>query len=124
MLGVVVQKAMHHTEEQVVDLMHVRRLFCAQMGQLARDREALLNKMLNVNRVDVNVLNYANDRLAQLTDLTKQLQKKAAVEFQMYLQQAAAFYRGVSITLYYAYSPKLENMMALHMLRLHVYGTV
>ncbi len=90
---------MDHSEEQIQDLMLVRRLFCAQMGQLARDRKALLNKLLSVNRVDVNVLMYANDRLAQLTHLTTQLRHHAAAEFQMYLQLAAAFYRGVSMML-------------------------
>lgn len=90
---------MNHSEEQVQDLLLVRRLFCAQMGQLARDRKALLNKLLSVNRVDVNVLMYANDRLAQLTHLTTQLRHHAAAEFQMYLQLAAAFYRGVSMML-------------------------
>ncbi len=90
---------MDHSEEQLQDLMLVRRLFCAQMGQLARDREALLNKLLGVNRVDVSVLMYANDRLTQLTYLTTQLRHHAAAEFQMYLQLAAAFYRGVSMML-------------------------
>ncbi len=92
---------MDHSEEQKQDLMLVRRLFCAQMGQLARDREALLKKMLGVNCVDVNVLMYANDRLAQLTHSTKQLRNQAAAEFQMYLQLAAAFYRGVSTMLFH-----------------------
>ena len=97
--NVCLQEAMDHSEEQLQDLMLVRRLFCAQMGQLARDREALLNKLLGVNSVDVNVLMYANDRLAQLTHLTTQLRNQAAAEFQMYLQLAAAFYRGVSMML-------------------------
>ncbi|DBB06088.1 TPA: hypothetical protein ACH3X3_009648 [Trebouxia sp. C0006] len=88
-------EAMGHSEEQLQDLMLVRRLFCAQMGQPARDREALLNKLLSVNCVDVNVLMYANGRLAQLTHLTTQLRNQAAAEFQMYLQLAAAFYRGI-----------------------------
>lgn len=90
---------MDHSEEQLQDLMLVRRLFCAQMGQLAQDRETILNKLLSVNRVDVSVLMYANDRLTQLTHLTTQLRHQAAAEFQMYLQLAAAFYRGVSMTL-------------------------
>lgn len=92
-------QAVDHSEEQIQDLMLVRRLFCAQMGQLARDREALLNKLLGVNCVDVNVLMYANVRLAQLTHLTTQLRHQAAAEYQMYLQFAAAFYRGVSMML-------------------------
>ncbi|DBB06089.1 TPA: hypothetical protein ACH3X3_009648 [Trebouxia sp. C0006] len=91
----VYSEAMGHSEEQLQDLMLVRRLFCAQMGQPARDREALLNKLLSVNCVDVNVLMYANGRLAQLTHLTTQLRNQAAAEFQMYLQLAAAFYRGI-----------------------------
>ncbi len=91
------QEALDHSEEQVEDLMYVRHRFYAQLGQLARDRKTLLNKMLNDNGVEINVLCHASDRLSELTKWSEQLRENAAHEYRVYLQFAAAFYRGVSI---------------------------
>ena len=90
------QEALDHTEEQIEDLMYVRHLFYAQLGQLARDRKSLLSKMLNDKGVGVSVRSHASDRLSELTKWTEQLRKNAAHEYHVYLQFAVAFYRGVS----------------------------
>ena len=90
------QEAMEHTEEQKADLMHLRRFFFSQLGQLSRDRKLLLSKMLGDNTLDFMTQSHASDRLTEMTKWSEQLRDIASKEYRVYLQFCAAFYRGVS----------------------------
>ena len=92
-----VQTALQLTEAQQVDLMHLRRLFYARLGALARERKQLLQQ-LPVTGASTSAPE-ASSRLADVRTIAQQLQDNSCLEFRMYLQLTSASRRGVSHSL-------------------------
>ena len=86
------QASMQHTDRQMEDIMHLRKLFYHKLGQLARERKELLTSMSQC-RVDMN---HVSDKFASMTKWSDQLRENALEEYRVYLQNGCIFYRGVS----------------------------
>lgn len=93
---VLVQTVLQYTEEQVLDLMHLRRLFYGKIGQLCRERKSLLKQMSCEQEVGPGIgLDDVSVRLSEVSDLAERLQGNGADEYRTYMQFTAAFLRGV-----------------------------
>ena len=90
--GQLLQVALELTEEQQRDMMHLRRLLYNKLGQIYRDRQALLNKM----PTEADGVCHCSDKLAEMTDGAEQLRNSGAEELNTYMQSSSAFFRGVS----------------------------
>ena len=69
--------------------MRHRKLFYHKLGQLARERKALLTFMSQC-RVDMS---HVSDKFAAMTKWSDQLREKALEEYRDYLQHGSIFYR-------------------------------
>ena len=83
---------MQHTDSQVQDILHLRQLFYHKLGQLARERKALLSSMSHC-QVEMS---HVSDKFAAMTTWSDQLRENGLEEYRAYLQNACIFYRGVS----------------------------
>ena len=83
---------MQHTDRQMQDIMHIRKLFYHKLGQLARERKALLMFMSH-SKVDMS---HVSDKFAAMTKWSDQLRENGLEEYRVYLQNGSIFYRGVS----------------------------
>lgn len=83
---------MELSEAQIQDLLHLRRLFCGKIGQLARSRKALMSQLPS----ESIGASHASDKLDQVTTLAEQLRANGSEEYRTYMQYASTFYRGVS----------------------------
>ncbi|DBA97104.1 TPA: hypothetical protein ACH3X1_014875 [Trebouxia sp. C0004] len=91
-----------YTPEQVKDLMHLRLLFYSRIGQLCRERKALLRHMADEQDVGDNIgLDDVSVRLSEVSDLAEQLRANGADEYRTYMQFSSAFSRGVSSPFYH-----------------------
>ncbi len=93
---VVTQATMQHSEPQIQDLLYLRQLFYGKLGQLARQRSALLSHM-TCYKIDES---HVSDKVTQLTHWSEQLRENAAEEHQSYKQFSSAFYRGVRLSFF------------------------
>ncbi|DBA70363.1 hypothetical protein WJX79_000172 [Trebouxia sp. C0005] len=85
-----------YTPEQVKDLMHLRLLFYSRIGQLCRERKALLRHMADEQDVGANIgLDDVSVRLSEVSDLAEQLRANGADEYRTYMQFSSAFSRGL-----------------------------
>ncbi|KAL0055380.1 hypothetical protein WJX82_011516 [Trebouxia sp. C0006] len=85
-----------YTSEQVKDLMHLRLLFYSRIGQLCRERKALLRHMADEQDVGANIgLDDVSVRLSEVSDLAEQLRANGADEYRTYMQFSSAFSRGL-----------------------------
>ena len=76
--------------------MHLRRLFYSKVGQLCRERKALLSHMANEQDVGANIgLDDVSVRLSEVSDFAEQLRANGADEYKTYMQFSSAFSRGV-----------------------------
>ncbi len=91
---VVTQATMQHSDPQIQDLLYLRQLFYGKLGQLARERTALLSHM-TCYKIDES---HISDKVTQLTHWSEQLRENAAEEHQSYKQFSSAFYRGVRLS--------------------------
>ena len=90
------QAVVSYTAEQIKDLMHLRQLFYSKVGQLCRERKALLRRMANEQEVGASIgLDEVSVRLAEVSDLADQLRANGADEYRTYMQFSSAFSRGV-----------------------------
>lgn len=90
------QTVLQYTEEQEQDLMHLRRLFYGKIGQLCRERRALLKQMGSEQDVGANIgLENVSVRLSEVSDLAERLQANGADEYRTCMQFTSAFLRGV-----------------------------
>ncbi len=102
----VLQTVVSYTPEQVKDLMHLRLLFYSRIGQLCRERKALLRHMADEQDVGANIgLDDVSVRLSEVSDLAEQLRANGADEYRTYMQFSSAFSRGVSLP----YPPNKTN---------------
>lgn len=85
---------MQHSDPQIQDLLYLRQLFYGKLGQLARERTALLSHM-TCYKIDES---HISDKVTQLTHWSEQLRENAAEEHQSYKQFSSAFYRGVRLS--------------------------
>jgi len=88
------QATMQHSDPQIQDLLYLRQLFYGKLGQLARERTALLSHM-TCYKIDES---HVSDKVTQLTQWSEQLRENAAEEHQSYKQFSSAFYRGVRLS--------------------------
>ncbi|DBB00359.1 TPA: hypothetical protein ACH3X1_013711 [Trebouxia sp. C0004] len=85
-----------YTPEQMKDLLHLRLLFYSQVGQLCRERKALLRYMADEQDVGTNTgLDDVSVRLSEVSDLAEQLRANSADEYRTYMQFSSAFFRGL-----------------------------
>ncbi len=79
--------------------MHLRLLFYSRIGQLCRERKALLRHMADEQDVGANIgLDDVSVRLSEVSDLAEQLRANGADEYRTYMQFSSAFSRGVSLS--------------------------
>lgn len=87
-----------YSEQQISDMLHLRRLFHGKLGQLARERNDLLSRMADetsvspLRRFDIDFKNIAA-RLAETQDLSKRLCANRAEE------NCALIYCGIGLYL-------------------------
>lgn len=83
---------MQYSDHQMEDLLRLRRLFCLRMGQLARERRALL---ANLSHCKMDWPNHVSDKLTEMTKWSDLLRENAAEEYRSYMQILTASSRGV-----------------------------
>ena len=99
-----VQVAMKLTEAQEQDLLHLRRLFYGKLGQLARERAALLQQMPSPAQPNEAVSFHRGfrnvaDQLAQTKEVSDQLCANHAAESSVYQIHGFCMFRCVSLPL-------------------------
>ena len=82
---------MQHTDSQTQDWLHLRELFYFKIGQLARERKALL---INMTQYQMD-MGHVSDKLTQMTKWSDHLRENGAEEYRSYCMFATAFLRGV-----------------------------
>ena len=87
---------MDHTPAQIADLLYSRQLYYRKLGQLARDRKALISKMSS-GETDMS---HVSDKLSGWTEMSEKLRSIGREEYRTYLQSCACFYHGVSMPPY------------------------
>ena len=85
---------MQYTEAQMQDMMYIRHLFYYKVGQLARERNALLDKM---HQAKVSLC-HAADKLTHVTNWSDQLRENGAEEYRVHMQFVTAVFRGVMLS--------------------------
>ena len=85
---------MQYTEAQMQDMMYIRHLFYYKIGQLARERKALLE---NMHQAQVSLC-HASDKLSQMTRWSDQLRENGAEEYRCHMQFIIAVFRGVRLS--------------------------
>lgn len=81
------------TQDQVSDMLHLRRLVIGKLGQLARQRQGLVSRLHSDSTEDSHI----SDKLADLTTVTEQLQANGNEEYRTHMQLVSAMFRGVSL---------------------------
>ena len=82
---------LQYTDNQVRDLLRLRRFLYCKLGQLARQRRAVLNKM-TWTHVDSC---HPSDKLSKLSEWATQLQENGSAEYRTYMIWSIAIFRGV-----------------------------
>ncbi len=82
---------MQHTDSQTQDWLHLRQLFYFKIGQLARERKALL---INMTQCETD-MDHDSDKLTQMTQWSDLLRENSAEEYRSYAMFGTAFLRGV-----------------------------
>jgi len=87
-----VQRTLEFSQEQVEDLLQLRRLYLAKRAQLMKSREQLVGQMRNAG----NGL-HPGDVMTQMSRLATNLKMNAAEDYRVYNRTVCAILRGVSI---------------------------
>ena len=98
------QEALKYTESQQQDILHLRRLFYSKLGQLARQRAALLQKvpgagseLVHYKPVTFNHgYQHVADKLVETTEVAEQLCANRYEESQVYMYCGFCLFRCVS----------------------------
>lgn len=85
------QASMQHTDCQMQDILYLRQLFYHKLGQLARQRRALLTSMSQC-KIDMS---HVSEKFSAMSKWSYQLRENGFEEYRAYLQYAYIFYRGV-----------------------------
>ena len=86
------QRLLAFSEEQLRDMMHLRRIYVTRRGLHAMERRELLSQAAASH----HQMPLPSDNLTQLSDLASQLKKNAADDYRVYHRIACALRRGVS----------------------------
>ncbi len=86
------QVPLNFSANQIDDLLWIRRLFHCKLGQLARERRAVVHQMTQ-SQVD---LCHPSEKLSGLTDWAERLKQNGMEEYRTFHQFAVALLRGVS----------------------------
>ncbi len=86
---------MQYSEEQVQDLLHLRRLFYGEQGVLERQRRVLVGKLSSTEAM-VMTDSPPQSNYSVLTSISHELRANAAEEHCLRLQCCCACFRGVS----------------------------
>ncbi len=78
---------MQHTDSQTQDWLHLRQLFYFKIGQLARERKALL---INMTQCQMD-MGHANDKLTQMTKWSDHLRENGAEEYRSFCMFCDSF---------------------------------
>ena len=89
---VALQDAMQYTDQQVQDLLDLRRLYGFRRGQLARERKTLLN---NLTSCRMDGTSHVCDKLNETAKWSDLLKENGAEEHRSYMQIHTASCRGV-----------------------------
>ena len=90
--ALLLQTVLNLQDSQVQDLLYLRQLLHGKLGQLARQRQALLDQLITCHQAASTPL----DKAADLNESAEALRKNAAEEYRTVMQFASAFYCGVS----------------------------
>lgn len=98
------QEALKYTDSQQQDMLHLRRLFYSKLGQLARQRAALLQKvpgagseLVHYKPVTFNHgYQHVADKLMETTEVAEQLCANRTEESQVYMYCGFCLFRCVS----------------------------
>ena len=101
---------MQHTDSQTQDWLHLRQLFYFKIGQLARERKALL---MNTTQCQTDT-GHASDQLPQMGQWSDLLRENSAEEYRSYAMFGTAFLRGVCFSFIQKSSRCLRACMANH----------
>lgn len=82
------QALVGYSEQQLQDMLAVRRLFFGQIGRLLKERESLIDCMFT-----------HSNQLSNVRIWAERLQQNIAEEHEMYVQNLAASYLGVSFVM-------------------------
>ena len=93
-VGCCLQRLLTFSEEQMQDIMQLRRIYVTRRGLHAMERRQLLSKA----PVSQHQMPLPSENLTQLSDLASQLKKNAADDYRVYHRIACALRRGVSST--------------------------
>ena len=86
------QEAMDLSQEQIEDVLHLRRLYLSRRALLAAERDSLLCKVHAAKPKQ----QYAADNLQQAMDVSARLRAIAVEDYTAYLKVACSVRRGVS----------------------------
>ena len=86
------QRTLEFSQEQVEDLLQLRRLYLAKRAQLMKSREQLVGQMRSAG----NGL-HPGDVMTQMSRLATNLKMNAAEDYRVYNRTVCAILRGVSI---------------------------
>lgn len=87
------QVALDLSDSQVQDVLYLRQLFYGKRGQLARQRQALLEQFEKTRQAEDCVL----DSVVEWTEIADRLCKNAKEEYRTTMQLAATLHIGVRI---------------------------
>ena len=95
---------MKHTEAQEQDLLHLRRLFYSKLGQMSRERAALLKRMPAPAQPNEAIsfrhgFQYVADQHALTKEVSDQLCANHAEERSVYQRYVFCMFRCVSLAL-------------------------
>lgn len=79
------------SEEQISDLLYLRKLYLTKRGLLAAERGAMTLQMRNSD----SWRHSPGDNLDRLSDLSSRLKENAAADYAAYLKIACSVRRGV-----------------------------
>ncbi len=91
-VSTVVQQTLELSQEQVEDLLQLRRLYLAKRAQLMKSREQQMEQMRNAG----NGL-HPGDVMTRMSRLATKLKVNAAEDYRVYNRTVCALVRGVSI---------------------------
>ena len=90
------QAALKYTDSQQQDMLHLKRLLCGKIGQLSRDRAAIMSHMSRLSesshppQVFID-FKYTDEAIAETKEVAEKLSTNRAEERRVYLYYGACF---------------------------------
>lgn len=86
-----VQAVLQYTSSQKADLLFLRRLFFGKVGQLARQRKDILQRMSNIEAEQMR----DGERHEKLNELSAELRENGREDYRTHVQFTAVMHEGV-----------------------------